>query len=82
MGFKDYEGKNIYVMLNSKRIYTGVVKEVVFVGQDTNDIDIYIFTLIDKFGKLVSFSNKEISVIDEQDLDYINKKKGEKNERR
>lgn len=77
MGFKDYERKKVYVKLNSNAFYTGTIKEVAFIGKDTNDVDVYIFSMIDKFGKLVSFSNKEISTINEQNIDD-HKKKGEK----
>jgi hypothetical protein len=66
MGMKEYEGKKIYVVLNSKRRYTGTVKSVDFMGKDTNDIEVWMFTILDKFGAIVSFSNREINVIEEE----------------
>ena len=66
MAMKEMEGKNIYVKLVSGRIYTGVVKEVNFLGNGVDDIPYYMFSIVDKFGKLVSFSSKEISFMEEE----------------
>lgn len=63
MEMKDYMGKNIYVKLNSDRVYTGEVLEVVFVGKDESGADIWIISMKDKFGNLVSFSKKEIKYL-------------------
>jgi hypothetical protein len=64
MELDGYEGKKIYVRLNSNRYYTGVVLEVTYMGKDINEVDLYLFTIKDKFGNLVSFSNKEIKFIE------------------
>lgn len=65
MGLKELEGKDIYVKLTSGRIYTGKVVEVAYLGLDTSNIQLYMISIIDKFGKNVSFSNKEISFVEE-----------------
>ena len=66
MILKELEGKKIYTKLNSGKIYTGIVKEVEFIGNDNNDVPIYIISLIDKFGLFISFSSKEFKFIEEQ----------------
>jgi len=65
---KEFEGKNIHVSLNTnlgKRIYSGKCIEVVFMGFE-GDIEIFMITMIDKFGAYVSFTNKEIQFIEEK----------------
>lgn len=69
MALKEYEGKNVYVVLNSKRRYQGKVIEVEFLGPDKYDVDIYLISMIDKFGQHVTFSNKEIGSIEEEKRD-------------
>jgi hypothetical protein len=64
MEIMGYEGKKIYVRLNSDRYYTGLVLEVTYMGKDTSGIETYLITIKDKFGNLVSFSNKEIKFIE------------------
>lgn len=67
MGLIDWTDKNIFVRLNKNDlIFTGKVLEVVYLGKDIYDIDLYLFTIKDKFGKLQSFSNKEIALLQEQ----------------
>ncbi len=68
MAMKAYEGKKVHVSLNTnsgKRRYTGVVEEVIFMG-DVNGVKIYMFTITDKFDNIVSFTNKEIEFIEEE----------------
>ena len=63
---KEFEGKNIYVSLNThsgKRRYSGKCIEVVFMGFE-QDTEIFMITIIDKFGFYVSFTNKEIEFIE------------------
>jgi hypothetical protein len=62
----DFTGKKIFVKLYSNKIYTGIVKEVEFVGNDSENMPVYIISLIDKFGLFVSFSSKEFKFIEEQ----------------
>jgi hypothetical protein len=62
----DFEGKKIFVKLISNKVYTGIVQEVEFIGNDEQNNPIYIISLIDKFGLFVSFSNKEFKFIEEQ----------------
>ena len=69
MAMKDYEGKRIYVSLNTsdgKRRYSGTVLEVVFIGKDVSGVDIHMITINDKFDKLVSFTDKEIEFMEEE----------------
>lgn len=66
MDMKVYEGKSVYVKLNSGRVYSGKVKDVTFLGKDNSDIDVYMFCMTDKFGSLVCFSNKELNLLEEE----------------
>jgi|TARA_R100000049_G_C1951604_1_gene99846 hypothetical protein len=59
-GFKDYEGKNVFIKLKNNRSYSGKVLEV----EDRGDKSLII--IIDKFGKRVAFYDTEISVIEEE----------------
>ena len=60
-GFKIYEGKNVFIKLKNGRSYSGKVLEIEERG------GIAILTILDKFGKKVSFYDGEISVIEEED---------------
>jgi hypothetical protein len=65
---KRFEGKNIFVSINTnsgKRRYSGKCIEVTFMGFE-GDTEIFMFTIIDKFGAYVSFTNKEIEYIEEE----------------
>lgn len=66
MNLKEFEGKNIYTHLNSGKIYSGVVLEVTYLGKNVDDIDLYMFTIKDKFGKIVCFHNSEIKYLEEK----------------
>ena len=66
MEMKDYEGKKVYVKLNSNRVYSGVIVEVNFLGKDDMGVDIWLFLMKDKFGYMVSFSNKELKLLEEE----------------
>lgn len=63
---QEYEGKNIYCKLSSGRFYTGKVIEVAYHGIDKNGIEVFMFTIRDKYGAIVSFSNQEIKFIEEE----------------
>ena len=60
-GFKQYEGKKIYVSLNNGRFYSGIVKEINDEGSG-----LVFISIIDKFGSFVTFSSKEILLIQEE----------------
>jgi len=59
-GFKNYEGKNVFIKLKNGRQYSGKVIKV-----DINLPLIWI-TLLDKYQKNIMFSAGEISVIEEE----------------
>jgi len=59
-GFKDYEGKEVFVKLKSNRSYSGIIQPIETKGNLT------IIKLRDKYGKLIGFYDSEISVIEEQ----------------
>jgi len=63
---KYYEGKKVYVKLNSQRVYSGIINEVTWIGKNNFGIDIYILDMTDKFGSKLSFSNTEINLIEEE----------------
>lgn len=66
MEWSNFIGKKIYVRLVFERFYTGIVKEVTFMGKDENNVDIFLIGITDKFGKFVAFSSKEIKLIKEE----------------
>jgi hypothetical protein len=66
MDMKYYEGKQVYLKLLSQRVYSGIINEVTWIGKDNFGVDIYIFDMTDKFGSKLSFSNKEINLIEEE----------------
>jgi len=63
---KLYEGKQVYVKLISQRVYSGIINEVTWIGKDNFGVDIWILDMTDKFGSHLSFSNKEINLIEEE----------------
>lgn len=67
MEWKDWIGKRIFVKLNSGSVYSGVVKDVSFIGKNEYDIDLFMFDIIDKFNKIVCFSSIEIKIIKEEE---------------
>jgi hypothetical protein len=65
-----YLKKRIYVKLNNNRVYSGVVDAIDFLGFSNNNYlgqEVFLFTIIDKFGKYVSFSSNEILLIEEEE---------------
>lgn len=66
MDMKYYDGKKVFVKLNSDRVYTGVIIEVVFLGKDNSGVEIWMFSMKDKFDSLVSFTNKDLKLIEEE----------------
>jgi small nuclear ribonucleoprotein (snRNP)-like protein len=58
--WKRYEGKKVFVILKSKRQYSGVILEV-----ETQE-HLSFITIKDKFGNNVSFVSSEIEVIEEE----------------
>lgn len=64
MDMKIYEGKQVYVKLISQRFYQGKIIQVTWLGKDNFDVDIYMLDMIDKFGSNLSFTNKEINLIE------------------
>ena len=60
-GWKNYEGKRVFIKLKNNREYSGKVLLI----DDKKEPLIWI-TLLDKFGKRVTFVHSEISVIEEE----------------
>ena len=60
-GLKRYEGKRVFLILKNKRQYSGIVVEVIDLGNE-----LQFMTINDKFGKDVSFSSNEIELIQEE----------------
>lgn len=56
MDLKQFEGKKVFVILKSKRKYSGKIKEITEAG----------ISMIDKFGMHVWFSSEEIEVMEEE----------------
>lgn len=59
-GWKDYEGKKVFVELKNGRKYSGKILKVEDKG------NCVIITLCDKFDKKVGFYDSEISVMEEE----------------
>ena len=59
-GFKDYEGKRVFIKLKNGRSYSGKILKI----EDRGECSI--ITLLDKFGMRVGFYDSEISVIEEE----------------
>lgn len=68
MEWKRMIGKNVYVKTNSDRIITGIVDSVEYMGKDIDQIDFWIVSMTNKFGKFVSFSTKDIKFLEEQNV--------------
>jgi len=61
-GWKQYEGKNVYIETNSGRKYSG---KVILIEISENPKLIWV-TIIDKFGKRITFVHSEINLIQEE----------------
>ena len=61
-GWKYYEGKKVFIILKSKRKYSGVVLEV---ESNPNSPLVWII-LKDKFGNRITFVNSEVELIEEE----------------
>ena len=59
MEILDWSGKKVFVILKNKREYTGLVKNIYFEGT-------YYFTILGKFGEMVTFPLDEVRVIQEE----------------
>lgn len=66
MNLTGFVKKKVYVKLFSGKIYTGVCQSVDYVGKDFDDVEMYLFTMIERDGLFVAFSNKEIKYVEEQ----------------
>jgi len=62
MEWKDWEGKNVFVKLNSGGVYSGKIVDV-----DKKGEPIIFISMIDKFGNKVSFVTSEIIKIVEEE---------------
>ena len=69
MGFIDlWIDKTVFVRLNSNNlVFSGKILDIVFMGKDIQDVDIYMVTMRDKFGMLQTFSSKEIALLQEKE---------------
>ena len=56
-----WEGKKVFLILKNQRRYSGQVVEI-----DTSGLPLVWMVLIDKFGKRIMFSVKEIETIQEE----------------
>jgi len=66
MDMKYYEGKKVYVKLNSDRVYSGTILEVIYQGKDSFGIDIWMFYMKDKYDSMVTFTNKDLKLLEEE----------------
>ena len=61
-GWKYYEGKKVFIILKSKRQYSGVVLEV----ENNPSSPLVWIILKDKFGNRITFVNSEVELIEEE----------------
>ena len=61
-GFNYYVGKKVYIILKSKRVYSGIITDVENVGNG-----IVWISMIDKLNRRVTFASGEIDVIQEEE---------------
>lgn len=69
MAFKDFIDKKVFVQVETKdgvRRYNGIIEEVVFLGKNIEDVEVWFFYMTDKFGNKVGFSNTQIKLIEEE----------------
>jgi hypothetical protein len=69
MAFTDFIGKKIFVQIDTKdsiRRYSGTVNDVVFLGKNIDDVEVWFIEMTDKFGLKVGFSSTQIKLIDEE----------------
>lgn len=60
MDWKVFEGKKVYLILKGGRRYSGIIISV-----DDSSRPVW-FSLKDKFGNFVSFSNEEVIVLQQE----------------
>lgn len=60
-GWNRWIGKKIFLRIKGDRVYSGVVKEVQDIGNDS-----FFISFIDKFGNWVTIVNSEIIEIKEE----------------
>jgi len=58
--FKRFLDKKVFIKLKSNRVYSGTVKEV-----SDQDNGLVFISIVDKFGKDVTFANGEVEVVEE-----------------
>lgn len=69
MAFEEFEGKNVYINIETKdgtRRYSGILKEVTYLGKTLDKVDNYFLLLVDKFGQNVGFASSQIKLIEEE----------------
>lgn len=59
--WKSYEGRKVFIILKSKRHYSGIVNSV------TQSGDLTFINISDKFNHLITFVSSEIEVIQEEE---------------
>lgn len=59
-GFKEYDGRRVFIKLKNGREYSGQIYSVELKGS------VSLIKLKDKYGKNVGFYDSEISVIEEE----------------
>ncbi len=60
-GWKYWDGKKVFIILKNKRHYSGTIIDV-----DLSAKPIVFISIIDKFGKRVTFAQSEIDVMQEE----------------
>lgn len=70
MAWINWNGKKVFVIVDTtsgEKRYSGVIKDVQYLGKNSNSIDIYFLEMIDKFGDRVGFNSNSIKFIGEEE---------------
>jgi hypothetical protein len=70
-----WKDKRVYLILKSKRQFSGVIVEVEIITPE-----LIFLTIVDKFGSRITFSHSEIQLIQEQSESYPKKPEDKKDD--
>lgn len=69
MEWMHYKGRKIFLQvdtINGIRSYQGSVNDVVFMGKNSEGVEIYFIEIIDRYGMKIGFASNSIKLIQEE----------------
>lgn len=69
MAWQSWQKKKVYIEVNTRngvKRYSGIIDEVVFLGKNSEGVEIYFLSMIDKFNEKVGFNSNNINLIQEE----------------